>query len=273
VEKIQAGYEAINIQKRYKGAFMLIKAKKLYGYHLDSINGTIGSVNEFYFDDQYWAIRYLVANTAGWLSGRQVLLSPYSVSAVDELEKTVSLTLTKKQIEDSPSIDQHEPVSRQFEGSYYDYYGYPPYYAGSLMWGNSPYLERKEEKWSAWDKTSASWDRHLRSTREVKGYHIIASDGEIGHVEDFLVDEDTWAIRYLLIATTNFWPGKKILLSPQWIAKVSWETQEVVVDLSREAITNSPAYIDEAPITRDYETDLYGHYDREGYWVADLTTA
>jgi sporulation protein YlmC with PRC-barrel domain len=139
------------------------------------------------------------------------------------------------------------------------------------MWGRYPYLERNKDKWNSWDQTSAPWDSHLRSTLEVTGYHIVASDGEIGHVEDFIIDEETWAIRYLIVATTNFWPGKKILVSPQWIASVSWETQKVVVDLSRETIKNSPAYVDEAAITRDYETGLHGHYDREGYWVADLT--
>jgi sporulation protein YlmC with PRC-barrel domain len=252
---------------------MLIKGKELKGYQLKSTDGTIGSAREFYFDDHYWSIRYLVAKTSGWLSNKKVLLSPYSVTAIDPVTETVSLALTKKQIEDSPSIDEDEPVSLQWENSYYDYYGYPAYWGGPFMWGYYPYPQRDSANWSSWDLTRSPWDRHLRSTHQVTGYHIHASDGEIGHIEDFIIDEETWAIRYLLVATTNFWPGKKILVSPQWIASISWETQEVMVDMSRGKIKDSPAYDDASAITREDEIGLYGYYDRDGYWVADLASA
>jgi len=252
---------------------MLIKGKELKGYQLKSTDGTIGSAREFYFDDHYWSIRYLVAKTSGWLSNKKVLLSPYSVTAIDPVTETVSLALTKKQIEDSPSIDEDEPVSLQFENSYYDYYGYPAYWGGPFMWGYYSYPQRDSAKWSSWDMTRSPWDRHLRSTHQVTGYHIHASDGEIGHIEDFIIDEETWAIRYLVVATTNFWPGKKILVSPQWIASISWETQEVFSDLSRDKIKDSPTYDDASAITREDEVGLYGYYDRDGYWVADLTSA
>jgi sporulation protein YlmC with PRC-barrel domain len=252
---------------------MLIKGKELKGYQLKSTDGTIGSAREFYFDDHYWSIRYLVAKTSGWLSNKKVLLSPYSVTAIDPVTETVSLALTKKQIEDSPSIDEDEPVSLQWENSYYDYYGYPAYWGGPFMWGYYPYPQRDSANWSSWDLTRSPWDRHLRSTHQVTGYHIHASDGEIGHIEDFIIDEETWAIRYLVVATTNFWPGKKILVSPQWIASISWETQEVMVDMSRGKIKDSPAYDDASAITREDEIGLYGYYDRDGYWVADLASA
>jgi len=252
---------------------MLIKAKELKGYKLNSIDGTIGSAREFYFDDQYWSIRYLIAKTAGWLSDRKVLLSPYSVSAVNPVDETVSLTLTKKQIQESPLIDTDAPVSRQFEDLYYDYYGYPAYWGGPYAWGYYPYLERNQAYWNGWDLNRAPWDSHLRSTEEVTAYRILASDGEIGHVEDFIIDEETWAIRYLIVATTNFWPGKKILVSPQWVASVSWATREVVVNLSRETIKNAPEYLEDSALTREYESVLYGHYDRDGYWIANLRPA
>ena len=111
------------------------------------------------------------------------------------------------------------------------------------------------------------WDSHLRSTIEVNSYNIQASDGEIGHVEDFIIDDETWAIRYLVIDTHNWWPGKKVLVSPQWIERVSWSDSKVFVNLSRESIKNSPEYTEESLITRDYETILYQHYKRQGYWV------
>jgi len=252
---------------------MLIKGKELKGYRLEGKDGTIGSAREFYFDDHYWSIRYLVAETSGWLSNNKVLLSPYSVTTIDPVTETVSLALTKKQIEDSPSIEADEPVSLQFEESYYDYYGYPAYWGGPYMWGYYPYPIRDSAKWSSWDLNRSPWDRHLRSTHEVTGYHILASDGEIGHVEDFIIDEETWAIRYLVVATTNFWPGKKILVSPQWITSISFESREVAVDLSRAKIKGSPDYDDASAITREDEVGLYGYYDRDGYWVADLVPA
>ena len=113
---------------------MLIKAKELKGFSLRSIDGDIGSASEFLFDDQYWTIRYLVANTASWLSGKKVLISPYSLTGVNQDDQEVSVSLTKKQVENSPSIDTDKPVSRQYEGAYNGYYGYPGYWNGPYAW-------------------------------------------------------------------------------------------------------------------------------------------
>ena len=250
---------------------MLIKAKALKGLSLKSLDGDIGSANEFLFDDRFWAIRYLVANSESWLSGKKVLISPYSLSGLDDVEERVSVRLTKKQIEDSPSIDTEEPVSRQFERSYNRYYGYPDYWCGPYIWGGYSFLSRDRTIWGSTALEPISGDRHLRSTHEVTGYHLLALDGEIGHVDDFIIDDETWAIRYLVVATKNWWPGKKVLISPKWIESVSWDAREVVIGLSRETIKDAPEYTDESLLTRDYETGLHGHYNREGYWVDELS--
>jgi hypothetical protein len=250
---------------------MLIKAKALKGFSLKSLDGDIGSVSEFYFDDRYWTVRYLVANTGNWLTGRLVLLSPYSLNGVNNTEKEVSVLLTRKQIEDSPSIDTHEPVSRQDEESFNGYYGFPDYWDGPYVWGNYPYIELDCNKWEVPASKAKEWDLNLRSTQSVTDYHLSALDGEIGHVDDFILDDKTWAIRYLVVATKNWWPGKKVLISPKWIESVSWVEREVAVGLSRETIRAAPEYTDESLLTRDYETGLYGHYNREGYWVDELT--
>ena len=246
---------------------MLNKAKTLKGYKLDSLDGEFGEVKEFYFDDRHWTIRYLVANTGGWLTGRQVLISPYALVAASKAEQHVAVDLTKKQIEDSPALGTDKPVSRQFEESYYGYYGYPMYWGGPFSWGPYPYPMRDREQWKQTSQSENAWDPHLRSTDAVSGYDIQASDGEIGHVEDFVIDDETWAIRYLVIATRNWWPGKKVLVAPQWIERVDWSESKVFVNLSREAIKQSPEYTAEALITRDYEAGLYGHYGSEGYWI------
>jgi hypothetical protein len=259
-------------KSKYKGDVMLIKAKALKGYSLKSLDGDIGSASEFYFDDRYWAIRYLVANTAGWLSGRMVLISPYSLDGVSTSEEKVFVLLNKKQIEGSPSINTEEPVSRQYETSYNGYYDLPNYWGGPYMWGSYAHLELDRSKRGRPASETMAWDPHLRSTDEVTGYHLAALDGEIGHVVDFVIDDETWAIRYLVVATKNWWPGKKVLISPKWIENVSWEEREVAIGLSRETIKAAPEYTDESLLTRDYETGLYGHYNRLGYWVEELTT-
>ena len=208
---------------------MLSKAKALNGYRLDSLDGEIGKVNEFYFDDRHWTIRYLVADTGSWLPTRKVLISPYALNSVITSEKHLSVNLTKKQIESSPSLDSHNPVSRQFEDDYFDYYGWPAYWTGSSVWGDSPYMERDRNKWGQFTKGAKAWDRHLRSSHEVTGYHLQALDGEIGHIEDFVIDDETWTIRYLIVGTKNWWPGKKVLVAPHWIERVSWSESKVFI--------------------------------------------
>jgi len=249
---------------------MLYKAKTLQGYRLNSRDGEIGRVKEFYFDDRHWTIRYLVADTGSWLTGRQVLISPYALGVVNHAAKDIAVDLTKKQIEDSPSLDSDKPVSRQFETTYYGYYDMPMYWGGTYSWGDYPYPQRDRTKWVHQARGEKAWDPDLRSTRDVTGHHLQATDGEIGHVEDFIIDPETWAIRYLLAATRNWWPGKTVLISPQWIDRVSWSESKVFVSLSREAIKQSPGYLDDTVLDRDYETVLHRYYNRPGYWVDEL---
>ena len=251
---------------------MLYTAKTIKGYKLDSLDGEIGRVKEFYFDDRHWTIRYLVADTGNWLPGRQVLISPYALVAVntDIYKDQIEVNLTKKQIEDSPSLNSDRPVSRQFEENYCGYYGWQMYWAGPYTWGYERNLVRDRAKWREATQGRKTWNHHLRSTHEVSGYHIQATDGEIGHVEDFIIDDDTWTIRYLLINTLNWWPGKKVLVSPQWIERVSWGESKVFVNLSRETIKQSPEYTEAFLLTRDYEDALHRHYNRKGYWVDEL---
>jgi hypothetical protein len=251
---------------------MLITATTLEQYPLHSLDGDIGKPKEFYFDDTHWTIRYLIANTSNWLTGRQVLLSPYAVTAVHSAEQFIAINLTKKQIEDSPSITTDKPVSRQFEEDYYGYYGWPMYWGGAYMWGGYPTIERDRTQWRTSTQEEKTWDAHLRSTQDVHGYNIQAEDGEIGHIADFLIDSDTWAIRYLVVATHNWWPGKKILIAPQWIERISWAESKVFVNLLRETIQQAPEYTDTALLTRDAETTLHEYYQRQGYWVAGPTS-
>ena len=257
---------------------MLYTLNGLEGFSFKARDGEIGSVEDFYFDDVDWAIRYVAVDTGTWLSGRKVLLSPSSLGKVDWDGKHIQVKLTKEQVESSPSIDTHQPISRQHEIELHDHYGYPYYWGGPFMWGPVAYpgalaptpdaveTKTQREEINALRQKQRSEDQNLRSAREVGSYYIEATDGEIGHVEDFLVEDRNWAIRYMIVDTKNWWPGKKVLVSPQWIDRVSWSDSKAYIDLPRERIKQAPEYEKNMTISRDYEERVYRHYSRSGYW-------
>ena len=248
---------------------MLRNVSQLTGFAIRARDGEIGTLEQFYFDDETWAIRYLVVNTGDWLSGRLVLVSPLALRQVEWQSRRLDVALTKTQIENSPPIDTHKPVSRQHEAAYLGYYGYPSYWAApnypAALAVRREAVAEAEELQSRAGREPA--DVHLRSTEAVTGYHIQASDGEIGHVRDFIVDDETWDIRYLEVDTRNLWPGKKVLVSPQWISRVSWADSKVYVDMTTENIQNGPEWVDSIPVTREYEHRLYDYYARSPYWA------
>lgn len=229
--------------------FMLRSIKKLYGDKLGASDGEIGQVKDFYFDDQSWAVRYLVADTGTWLTSRQVLLSPHAFGSLNQAGKVLRVNLTRKQIEDSPPIEWHKPVSRQYEEEYYRYYGWPYYWQGDGLWGMSgfPILELPakpllSEQAAASDPKRATADAHLRSTRVVNGYHVKASDGIVGHVCDFMMDDKSWAIGRLVVKTGHRFSGKEVLIPAGKVARISYEDSTVFVNLTKEAIEQSPAH-------------------------------
>jgi len=259
---------------------MLRSTNDLRGYTLRATDGEIGTVDDFLFDDEQWTIRYMVANTGGWLTGRLVLISPIVLGDADWEAKALAVALTRSQVEQSPDIATDQPVSRQREAELAQYYGYLPYWGGAGLWGSgmAPYAlgglfvppipplagTTATERALASTPTEQG-DQHLRSAHEVTGYHIHARDGEIGHVDDFIVDDATWAIRYMVVDTRNWWPGKHVLVAPEWIGDVHWSTSTVDVDLLRETIKQGPEY-DPKILNREYETVLYRHYGRPAYW-------
>ena len=253
----------------------MLTNKRLKDFVIRATDGELGTVDQLYFDDESWAIRYLMVETGGWLGGRRVLISPISVTQTDWDNKRLDVALTKKQVQHSPNIDMHKPVSRQHEAEYLGYYGYPYYWGGPYLWGPAFYPAGLASSNNTSTQAMAdrirkeSTDSHLRSTEAVTGYNIQAADGEIGHVDGFVVDDDAWAIRYMEVATRNWWPGKKVLVSPAWIERVSWTESKVYVGLSREAIKTGPEYIESRPVTREFENRLYSHYGRPPYWLHD----
>ncbi|CAB3774777.1 PRC-barrel domain-containing protein [Paraburkholderia humisilvae] len=260
---------------------MLRTIESLYGSPVAARDGEIGAVDQAYFDDEAWGVRYLVVKTGGWLNKGEVLVSPYSFKHPVAGSGTVEVDLTQQQVRDSPNIDTDKPVSRQHETEYLGYYGYPAYWGGAYLWGVGAYpafgsmvsapgiaSEARTRRDREADNPPA--DTHLRSTKAVKGYHIEAADGSIGHVSGFIFDDVEWVIRYLIVDTRNWWPGgKEVLLATQWIGLVDWIGSTISTGLTRDAIKNSPSYDESVPLSRSDETTLYQYYGRDGYWSTD----
>jgi uncharacterized protein YrrD len=254
---------------------MLRNVSDLRGYAIRATDGVIGHVDDFYFDDEAWAIRYLVVETGRWLPGRQVLISPISIGHPDWSAQLLPVFLSKLQVKESPNIDTRKPVSRQHEAEYYGYFGYPLYWGGAGIWGMGAYPASlaTEEAIEAGMKARRSAamcspdDYHLRSCKDLVGHHIAASDGEIGHVQDALVDDHTWEIRYLIVNTNKWWGEHQVLIAPQWIESVSWTNKSVFVSLNRDAVKKAPAYDAGTQLDRQQEQAMYEHYGRPGYWT------
>jgi len=222
---------------------MLQNINQLHGAKLGARDGDIGHVKDFYFDDKTWAIRYLVIDTGSWLSGREVLLSPHAFKAHpfaggEGGVKSVQVDLTRKQIEDSPSIDSHRPVSRQYEIEYYRYYGWAGYWQESAMWGLGipAAVLPVDPNARPHHGHNQRDDVHLRSTKAVTGYHIEAKDGRIGTVSGFMVDGKSWTIRELVVETGHWYAGKTIFLLTESVDRISYPDSTVLVKLAKEDI-------------------------------------
>jgi hypothetical protein len=253
---------------------MLRRMKDMEGYSISATDGIIGLVKDYYFDDEAWVIRYLVVETGAWLSSRRVLISPISINQPNWSEKIIPAAITQEQVRGSPTIDTDKPVSRQHERQYLEYYRYPYYWSGIGVWGAGTYPDAMKpgdgSGWSAeqYRETQTPHDRedpHLRSGNTVTRYGIHAIDGHIGHVQGILVDERAWAIRYLIVNTSNWWLGHEVLIAPEWIEEINWADSKVTVDLTRQAIKDSPLYDSGASLDREHETRLHRHYGRDEY--------
>lgn len=245
---------------------MLHDSAKLGELTLHATDGEIGHVDDVYFSDDTWTIRYLVVDTGGWLTGRKVLISPRAVRSLDFDRGELRLDLTRERIRGAPDFDSEKPVSRQYETEFFGYYGYPHYWTGPYLWGVGEFPaapgtlrhaggvagggpQRAERK-------SANGDPHLRSAREVSGYRIEATDGEIGHIETFLFDEASWAIDAIVVDTRNWWPGKHVVVSPHWIEEIDWADRGARVRVSRERIRTSAEYEPQSAATDEGHRQL-----------------
>jgi hypothetical protein len=229
---------------------MLRRVSELSGYTFQAIDGRVGNVSDLLFDDRTWKVRWVVADTGAWLTGRKVLLNPFAIGKADDVLKLLPVDLTKERIEASPDIQEHQPVSQQMQTNLYGYYGWDSpweggqYGAGDAMGysGVSPAFFSESISGSNIGCEVHDGDPHLRSTAAVTGYHIRATDGEIGHVASFLVDDQGWDIRYLVIDTRNWWQGDHVLVAPATVAEIDWSSGKVLLRVTREEVRASRAW-------------------------------
>jgi len=253
---------------------MLRSLKDLEGYAVSATDGDVGSVVDFLLDDERWVIRYLVVETGDILGGERGLISPISFREADWSTHRFHLALTMDKVRNSPSVDVDKPVSRQHERDYFRYYGYPSYWEAEV-WGMGVYPGSlpgpRVDAAPVEQADQPAGDVHLHSAAEVRGYHIQGSDDTIGHVADFIVDDETWGVSFLVVDTSNWLFGRKVLVAPHWATGISWGEKNVYLDVTREAIRNSPEWHPDAGINHSYEERLYDYYGRPApRRIADL---
>lgn len=242
----------------------LIRAKEMTDFKVMSLDGPVGHARDFYFDDQNWGLRYLVVDTEKLFTTKDVLLSPQSFESLDMEKKELRLRLSADAVSRAPRVETAMPVSRQNEMELNKYYGWTPYWApfwgitsigiSAEMMAAHAFSKRRPER-----KKS---DPHLRSMNEVRGYRFVTPQGEMGHLDDFVLDDTDWLVHYLVVDTRNWWPGKKTLIWPFWCDNIDWADSKIYLKLSKETIEKSPPYDPKSKINPDYEKSLHKHYEQ-----------
>jgi len=250
---------------------MLQVISALKGFAIEATDGRIGTIADFLFDDASWKVRWLVVDCGSWLKGRKVLIHPSAISYAGLEDQQFEVRLTMAQVEDGPALLEHQPVSLQMESRSYDYYGWDQQWRGPYLGGVTgamaspimtlPYLglQNRDEP-HPHVAASEDCDPHLRSVVEVMGYHIHAIDGEIGHVQDFMLDSDDWSLHYFIVDTSNWWFGKRVLIAPQAATRIDWSDRQVQLDISREKVKSSPPWDPLVAFNEIYRTHLHRHY-------------
>lgn len=258
---------------------MLRKMSALQNFNLRGVNGDLGKVTDFYFDQHQFILRYIIIDTGSWLKDEQTIISTEVIKNIDYQNKLINTDLEAEKIESAPSPDKNKPVSKAVEEKLSKYFNWPLYWisdhstAGPTILAGSPMREKLYDFQNIIDEKSLNTEdeveSNLRSFKEVKNYHIKAENKEFGYLKDLFVDEDNWQIRYLLIDTRNFFPGKKILIAPSWIQNISWDKEKIYISQTKEELKNCPEYQEkrsEQLVERSYEEKLYDHYNKIKYW-------
>ena len=244
---------------------MLFAVTGLQGCPVEADDGHVGSVKDFLFDDQSWKVRWMVVDTGNWLLGRQVLIHPSAIAPLDLALPSkrvlpmmsmgdalvVFVQLTKRQIEASPDAREDEPVTKQMETDLYEL----------LIFSEAAARQAAADS----ESHRGDVDPHLRSVASINDYHVHATDGDLGHVENFLADDANWDIRYLVVATRIWWPGEHIQLAPDAVKGIDWAEHRINVNVTRDQVKSSPAWDPLAMADQVGEQQLHRHFGWPGY--------
>ena len=247
-------------------------------FEVEASDGKIGNLSDVYVDDCDWCVRYLVIDIGDWISDRKVLISPEEIDDMDWHNEKLKLNVSKKKVEESPEAEAERPVSKKHLVALHNYYGWSAYWPGGMPAGPPPTgipppTPSEVGEVGSENLGDEEEPMHLRSAEEIMGYHIHATDGRIGHLEDLLIEdeenvpENRWMVRYFIVNTRDWLPGRDVIVSPDWIEDIDWLSSHIGVDVSKEDIKNSPEYNPEEELTRDYEVILYENLDKTGYWL------
>lgn len=266
---------------------MLRSIIDLEDYRLQTAAGNIGRLKDFTFDDKAWVIRYLVVDIGAWPKKHLVLISPIALGAPNWLAKTIPVLLSKSQIQNSPPFDPQKPITKQHEIEHLSYYNYPYYWGGPSLWGkdiypnrfstgsggfNAPPFElRVPEPPDMEDETHA--EHELHGGFDTMGIRVTSGDVDIGLVKDLLIDEDSWAIRYMVVNTGDWWPNQQVLIAPQWIGALNWVSKTISIQMSQAEVKTAPHCDPSVTIDRDLELALHAHYRQPGYWTVEVSHA
>jgi hypothetical protein len=252
---------------------MMLVVSALHGFSIEASDGAIGTVSDFLFDDRSWKLRWMVVDTGNWLPGRKVLIHPRAIGHIAYERQELAVALTKEKVKNSPDLMQDQPVSMQIENDLYGYYGWDPVWGGSYF-GMDPMtmpiappaqMTLAEREMAETLARMHNGDPHLRSTKALTGCHLHATDGEIGHLENFLIDKESWAIRYLIVDTRNWWFGRHVLLSPYAVREIDGAENLINLDVTKDRIEHSPVWDPAAIVELAYEKQLHSYYDWPGY--------
>lgn len=244
---------------------MLRGMKQLFGYAIEARDGPLGKVEDFYFDDYVWRVRYLVAKTGGWLIWKDVLISPAALDTPRPDDRCFPVKLTQDQVRNSPEVDTDLPVSRQMEESMGLHFGWPAYWLiEAFPTAAAPELAAAPVAVGG----VPSGDPHLRSVREITGYDVWAADGDsaFGSVTDFILEDEDWTVRYVVVRSAGEKRAEELVLNPWWAREIDWTQQAMHFDLSTAQLRESPPYHPASALDRDYEERLHAYYDRPVYW-------
>jgi hypothetical protein len=248
---------------------MLHKLLDLKKFTIDASDGRAGVVKDVFFQEDTWVVRYLVVDTGGWITGREVLVVPAMVEAVDWQGKHVHVRATRDQIERAPGVALDQPPSRELEQTYFDYYSMPYYWHEPMDYGRfitTPSVDAATAQSLTDERLAQIHDSKLRSAKETAGYKVQCKDSLIGHLDDFVVDDESWGVRYVVVDTGKFFLGHNVLLATHWVEDVDWQEEHMVVDLTSEQVKDAPEFDPAEPLGREYEESLHGHYGKTGYW-------